>query len=335
MTKADFSKQTNNNTNLYCNSIKYPFKLQDKNYLNNILQKQVSVGVIDTFDTHDSSKMNHGMIMSHVVEKLNPLAIINSYPCECTTTLITDIGNYYSKLITSMVKNDNIKVINLSAGLNYLNVIANNCLKYNSDFKPKMSPEVAQLTINTINLILEDTLSNLIDNGYDFIIVKDAGTNSNTPILQINSFKWGFTFLDSATIPVCIGEPVLKTKTPTLDPTLDFFSGIKDPKVKDRILVVGSANITDNDEYELSKHCNFNDRVDILAPIGSICDIDNAYNIPIEAPVVSSLCSILYQIRPSLKGNEIKELIINNSNTLVLNTSKKMVNFTATINSIL
>lgn len=104
-------------------------------------------------------------------------------------------------------------------------------------------------------------------------------------------------------------------------------SGIEEPIIKDRIIVVGSMN----NKYgvtEFSRFSNIGDRVDVCAPgedlIAPFWNADNHSDIyevskeyekvdgiSFSAPLIASLAAMIYQVNPDIKAKQVKKLICN------------------------
>jgi len=109
------------------------------------------------------------------------------------------------------------------------------------------------------------------------------------------------------------------------DATCDILSYITDPVVKDRIIVVGAAELVDGGAIRVCDFSNFGSRVDLIAPGANIYStvqrhflqwspfINNAYGYmdgtSMAAPHVAGVAAAMWSVNPGLTGAEVKRII--------------------------
>ncbi|MCR4650292.1 MAG: S8 family serine peptidase [Lachnospiraceae bacterium] len=104
----------------------------------------------------------------------------------------------------------------------------------------------------------------------------------------------------------------------------NFLNLMDDPKVKDRVIVVGSVGIDEDastgsrTRYAYSYFSNVGARVDVVAPGEDIYSLSaDGYTLmsgtSMATPHVSGVAGLVFGIAPSLTGPEVKEIIVNSS----------------------
>ncbi len=143
-----------------------------------------------------------------------------------------------------------------------------------------------KFSVTTITIFL----NRILQNGYDFVIVNAAG-NANEDAVD-NGFA--------------------------------EYAKIVDTKLKNRIIVVGNvgiSQITNNGTFvlEMAPSSNFGERVDIFAPGTQISSTvsDDEYMLDTgtsqSAPYVSGVAAMVWALNPSLTGEQVKSIIVNNT----------------------
>ena len=194
------------------------------------------------------------------------------------------------------------RVINCSNGLNE-----------ETRNKAHSGDAAALADIKTANNYLSSLLQGLLDEGFDFIIVKAAG-NSNS-----NADASDFSVIDG-------GQ----------DAAFDVLSGIEDPGIAERILVVGGAYPLAPGVCRMASYSAGGARVDIVAPAhyvystspiirgwqsnkqdeqGKLEDtVGDGYTLiahgtSFSTPIVSGIAAMVWADSPSLSGDQVCEAI--------------------------
>ncbi len=191
------------------------------------------------------------------------------------------------------------KVINFSVGSS--GSIAGDSYKYPS------------IVTNFDALLYSYAMGNLLSKGYDFVVVQSAG-NGNDEGYAVEAEQNG--------IFSCITE-----KNAFLP-----FRNIEAKDLLDRIVIVGSAELSDSG-YVQASSSNVGDRVDICAPGGDIfsCTKDDTYlrksGTSMAAPVVTGVAGLVWSANESLTGAEVKEIVCKNTRDLVPPSNEKHFDF--------
>ena len=150
----------------------------------------------------------------------------------------------------------------------------------------------AQEFIDRQNKMLEETLLALLDKGFDFLIVKAAGNNNH--------------------------------KGGGVNAKYDILSGITTEELRDRIIVVGAAELN-RGSIQVWKSSNSGDRVDIIAPgvdvestnyksanmiTADIVHYKKESGTSLAAPYVSGVAAAMFGVNPNITGVEVKRLLL-------------------------
>lgn len=152
-------------------------------------------------------------------------------------------------------------------------------------------------------------MSSLLHRGYDFIAVQSAG-NGNSDGDAIDA-KWNGNFCSinkrSALIP---------------------FFDVKYEDLENRIIVVGNSREPDyRGVYRQSSSSNVGETVDICAPGTSLFSTypDGRYGFmsgtSMAAPVVTAVAGLVWSAVPELKGDQVRDIVLNNSKDIVQPTT--------------
>ncbi len=248
------------------------------------------------------------------------------------TTYMFKVGFAY------LVGIKNCKVVNISAGLDTLDFCADREAKNKSNSTP------ATDIIKLINDEIAKFLNALILSGKDFIICKSAGNQNSTD--NESGYKYFKKDNDDNTYPYeyisyldfcnyCNNEeseyeyPKYKDRTKEIEEKLEwgnvdtdngFLCGITDEEIKNRIIVVGAIENEGNGKYDICDFSQCGKRVDVLAPgkdifstvkIRNKSGYDNDTGTSMATPLVSGVASLIYSLKPNIKGPTVKDVICN------------------------
>lgn len=162
---------------------------------------------------------------------------------------------------------------------------------------------------NLDGILYSYSMGSLLNKGYDFVVVQSAG-NGNGESHAVDASQNGLF------CSISESNAFLPFKNVTVNDVLD------------RIIVVGSSELTDNG-YVQSSSSNIGDRVDICAPGSEIfsCMKDNTYlrksGTSMAAPVVTGVASLVWSVNPNLSGKEVKEIVCTNTKDIVSPTEDR------------
>ncbi len=177
------------------------------------------------------------------------------------------------------------KVVNFSVG--------------NSSSMGDNNYEFPSFVPNLDGMLYSYAMGSLLQKGYDFVVVQSSG-NGNGESYAVDASQNGL---------FCS----INEKNAFLP-----FSKVDINDVLDRIIIVGSAELTENG-YMQSSSSNIGDRVDICAPGVNIfsCTKDNTYlnksGTSMASPVVTGVASLVWCVNPALTGAEVKSIVCENT----------------------
>ena len=224
--------------------------------------------------------------------------------------------------ITELLNKD-VKVINMSIGASNTTGPA----FYGGEENP------ARKKLERYNAKLRSFLKKYIDAGYDFLIIKAAGNESNTEWVKTDvsdEYPYGYKRTGNSL-----------SESQNVDAKYDIFSGIEDTdgtSVKDHIIVVGSTRLNLNSDasatYNISTMSETGDRVDLYAPGDNIytCKInDGEYSMDdsgtsFSAPMVTGAASLVWGIQPDLSAKQVRDIILEGATTEISGSNKHMLN---------
>lgn len=191
------------------------------------------------------------------------------------------------------------KVINFSVG--------NSSSMGDDNFKfPSFVP-------NLDGMLYSYAMGSLLQKGYDFVVVQSAG-NGNGESYAVDASQNGL---------FCS----INEKNAFLP-----FKNVDINDVLDRIIVVGSAELTEQG-YMQTSSSNIGDRVDICAPGNEVfsCTKDDTYlrksGTSMAAPVVTGVASLVWCVNPELTGEEVKKIVCENTKDEVLPAKERHYDF--------
>ena len=142
------------------------------------------------------------------------------------------------------------------------------------------------------------SLSNMLYNGYDFLLVCAAGNEGENGIDAFYGSQ---------------------------------FTAITDPMVKEHILVVGAAELRSVNSYGKAYYSNSGSRVDVMAPGSAIlstatldryCEMDGT---SMATPHVTGACGVIQALHPEISCAKIKKWIVESADISVAGTTVPMI----------
>ncbi len=292
----------------------------------NSLFTHISLGVIDggfdtdheelsgkiTFPSKREERRNrpnhHGTHVAGIIAAEQDNGVGISGICPDSTLICTDwspsdgqlwIGDLEILNGFKKVAKAGAKVINFSVGSS--GSIDGDSYKYPS------------IVTNFDALLYSYAMGNLLSKGYDFVVVQSAG-NGNEEGYAVEADQNG--------IFSCITE-----KNAFLP-----FKNIEAKDLLDRIIIVGSAELSDSG-YVQASSSNVGDRVDICAPGSDIfsCTKNDTYlrksGTSMAAPVVTAVAGLVWSANRNLTGAEVKNIICVYNCDIVLPSEERHFDF--------
>ena len=201
-----------------------------------------------------------------------------------------EIFNGFKKVVKA-----GAKVINFSAGT--------------SGSIPENYDKFPSIVKNFDALFYSYAMGKLLSDGYDFVAVQSAG-NGNDEGYAVDASENGMF--------CSFNEKNLFLP----------FTNVKAEDLLNRIIIVGSAELTANGYYQ-SETSNVGDIVDICAPGVDIlsCTNDNTYSrksgTSMAAPVVTGVAGLVWSANPDLTGDQVKKIICENTKDQVLPSDER------------
>lgn len=216
-----------------------------------------------------------------------------------------------SKYAYATLIGNNVKVINVSLGE-----------EANIQYAASHGIKTAINYITAEADILGEFFNKLILNGYDFVIVTSAGNTENDEFVydRFNIYKY---------------RTAKAGETNTVSGGVEAFydcelSAITNEAVKSRILVVGAVDHVvwgDMTSYSYTDFSNIGERVDVCAPgvkiLSTVPKINGGTGYALQrgtsmaSPYIAGIAALMYQINPSIKATQVKEIICNSCYTTV------------------
>lgn len=210
---------------------------------------------------------------------------------------------------------NNVRVINCSMcyerGIAYAATINANV--------PTSKNKTVRSSISENSKILDNFLTKLINNGYDFVIIVAAGNDNNRFYIADPSCTQTYGYREAK-----LNEQNSLTSFSTIDAKYSsIFAGIPlSSKAYDRIIVVGA--IKNSNPFTLASFSNIGARVDVVAPGNGVTTTDiynNYYNgsgTSFAAPHVSGVAGMMYSVNSNITADQVKaEIIASGSNNLI------------------
>ena len=220
-------------------------------------------------------------------------------------THFTSIMEYKYRIATLLSKN--AKIINISLGNNEITVAAQNeiqdalsDLKYYSD---------------SLNVFLKK----YIDLGQEFVIIKSAGNDNGYTWIKCDvssDHPYGIRAFDKDKDKDL--NKFTQLDNITYDAKYDIMGTITDSSVKNRIIIVGSSDKTNN----RANHSVNGERVDIYAPgieLKTILDGENGEGTSYAAPITAGVVALMWGVNPDIKADYIKYLLTSSATVPIEN----------------
>lgn len=250
----------------------------------------------------------------------------NLVPFSCRINTSSDIDKLaYSYLIGER----KCKVVNVSLGISDTLIFAASQGEFS-----------AQEQIKASAAVLEESLSALYS---DFIICTAAGNTSDNQFIKRNDADYGYYEITENEDTKEIGyydnennwhQYSGKTISASCDAVWsNNLTCISSDNLKNRIVVVGAAQLNEDSGYKLADFSNKGERVDVVAPGVEIestisqSDFDKKNGTSMASPHVAGLAGILYSLNPYVNGEQVKSVIVETATTAVSNSDgKNMIN---------
>ncbi len=230
--------------------------------------------------------------------------------------------------LTNLIVHEGCKVINMSISINDL------------QFAASRGNEAAIRATDEFSSQLERILGAYVDAGYEFVICKSAGNlygnayeyfaadeddeNALYGYYALSDFEDYLQSEDrdeNSPFARYLGredEIALRVESGGVLADFDIMANVDDPRVADRIIIVGSAGIS-GDGYAMASSSCAGERVDLAAPGVEIYSTfqDNGYEnqsgTSMATPHVSGVAAMLFGANPSLSGANVKQIIVDSA----------------------
>jgi len=193
--------------------------------------------------------------------------------------------------------------------------------------------EAARTFFNENATIASVFLSSLLEQGNEFLIVSSAGNNNNIAYVIDDTEEFGFRMPRDSETNTVSGNVNARYNS--------FFNAITDREIRNRILIVGSIGevfFAENATGFFQQSTFSNRNPDIFAPGERIFSTlpNNAYGnrwngnwisgTSMVAPHVSGVAAMVWGANPNLRGDQVRNIILNNATSLATNNSVNVVN---------
>lgn len=251
-----------------------------------------------------SADISHGTHVAGVIgasHASDAPGVVENAPIYSYNGINTSVS-YWVASLYDMIVNHNVKAINVSMGFNpYLPLSAN------------LGCENAISFIENDRIFFSAILSNIIDNGYEFVICNSAGNDAETKVYRF--FDGYFKYGDKKFLSKLDIFGIYDSKPEYVDAKYGFFfTDPPDENVADRVIVVGSVN-------EFNEYSNYSNTgiIDIAAPGETIYStiIDSQYEYmsgtSMATPFVTGSAAMLFSLDDDITGAQVKEILISSA----------------------
>lgn len=206
------------------------------------------------------------------------------------------------KYAIALMLDQDVKVINISMGYDVM------------QFAAQQGVPSALEQLEYMSGIMEAFLSKAISNGYDFLVVKSAGNTSGKRWVTCDvtdETPYGYRSANDDEEGI---QTVCSSK-------FDFLGAITESEVRDRIIIVGAAELNKWSEtvggtgYSSAEFSDID--CDVYAPgvnILSIFPEDDSTEImqgtSMASPIVAGTAGLIWSVNPELSASQVKEMII-------------------------
>ena len=284
--------------------------------------------------------INHGTHVAGIIgaEFDNEYGIAGVFPkakletISCRIDVSTDnVSSNIDKLAYSyLIAEKNCKVINESLGNNVLCFAASQG-EVSAQEQLKKSAAVLDESLSALNrdFIICTSAGNTSGNGYQFVKSDDAYYGYYQ--IEINDDKQRGYFDNENNWHQYLGKSI---SAPCDATWANNITCISSENLKNRIVVVGAAQLNKDSSYSLADFSNKGERVDVVAPgvgiestISSQPFFEVKQGTSMASPHVAGLAGILYSINPYVTGEQVKSIIVETATTAVSGSEdKKMIN---------
>lgn len=241
------------------------------------------------------------------------------------------------KYAIALMLEQGVKLINRSMGLDHELV-----------FSAQKGNKSAQIRIEELNSTLSDFLQKAINAGYDFLIINSSGNASGYTFVQCDESRehpYGYRLVNDYERQ----DSSIRKYSSTCSSKYEDFAGIRDPEIKQHILIVGAAE----QEYDttinkaVGYHCArfsnidcdvYAPGVDILSTVCGNTETDIQTGTSMAAPITTGIAALVWQANPSLTSTQVRDIIIQtvgteiiSSTTLQNDSTVKIVNAAAAV----
>lgn len=210
--------------------------------------------------------------------------------------------SYWIANLCDMIVNNNVKAVNISMSYNPYIIMS-----------ASLGCENAVNHIENEKILFSAILSNMIDDGHEFVICAAAGNENTKSAYRI--FGGYFSYGDKKILSSLDIFSIFDKNPDFVDAKYTYlFSSPVNSDVADRTIVVGAID-------SFGQYCSFSNLgdVDIAAPGKYIYStvIDSQYSnmtgTSMATPFVTGTAAMLFSVEPDLTGAEVKDIIINSA----------------------